>query len=75
MGNNNNEIKLSGISQYNANAWSRTMIDGMFREITTEKSVSDIACDTAFLLPSYFTKCFKECFNKSPADYVKRIKQ
>lgn len=43
--------------------------------ITTEKSVSEIAYDTGFSSPSYFTKCFKEYFNESPTDYVKRIKQ
>lgn len=43
--------------------------------ITTEMSVSEIAYDTGFSSPSYFTKCFKEYFNESPTDYVKRIKQ
>ncbi|HEY6915924.1 MAG TPA: ATP-binding protein, partial [Paludibacter sp.] len=43
--------------------------------IATEKSVSEVAYDTGFSSPSYFTKCFKEYFNESPTDYVKRIKQ
>jgi AraC-like DNA-binding protein len=42
--------------------------------INSEKSVSEIAYDTGFSSPSYFTKCFKEYFNESPTDYVKRIK-
>ena len=43
--------------------------------INSEKSISEIAYDTGFSTPSYFTKCFKEYFNESPTDYVKRIKQ
>jgi YesN/AraC family two-component response regulator len=42
--------------------------------INSEKSVSEIAYDTGFSSPSYFTKCFKEYFNESPTEYVKRIK-
>lgn len=43
--------------------------------INTEKSVSEIAYDSGFSSPSYFTKCFKEYFNESPTDYVKRLKK
>jgi len=43
--------------------------------ITTEKSISEIAYDTGFSSPSYFTKCFKEYFNESPTEYVKRLRQ
>jgi len=42
--------------------------------IHSEKSISEIAYDTGFSSPSYFTKCFKEYFNESPTDYMKRIK-
>jgi signal transduction histidine kinase/CheY-like chemotaxis protein/AraC-like DNA-binding protein len=42
--------------------------------ITSEKTVSEIAYDTGFSSPSYFTKCFKEYFNESPSEYIKRIK-
>ncbi|MDD3077666.1 MAG: substrate-binding domain-containing protein [Paludibacter sp.] len=42
--------------------------------INSEKTVSEIAYDTGFTSPSYFTKCFKEYFNESPTDYLKRIK-
>ncbi|MBP1662951.1 MAG: histidine kinase [Bacteroidetes bacterium] len=43
--------------------------------INSDKSVSEIAYDTGFSTPSYFTKCFKEYYNESPSDYTKRIKQ
>jgi signal transduction histidine kinase/CheY-like chemotaxis protein/AraC-like DNA-binding protein len=42
--------------------------------INSEKTFSEIAYDTGFTSPSYFTKCFKEYFNESPTDYLKRIK-
>ena len=42
--------------------------------IQTEKSISEIAYDSGFSSPSYFTKCFKEYFNESPTDYLKKIK-
>jgi YesN/AraC family two-component response regulator len=42
--------------------------------IKSEKSISEIAYDTGFSTPSYFTKCFKEYFNESPTDYGRRIK-
>ena len=43
--------------------------------MNSEKSISEIAYDTGFSSPSYFTKCFKEYFNESPTEYVKRMKQ
>jgi ABC-type sugar transport system substrate-binding protein/CheY-like chemotaxis protein/AraC-like DNA-binding protein/nitrogen-specific signal transduction histidine kinase len=42
--------------------------------LNTEKSISEIAYDTGFSSPSYFTKCFKEYFNESPTEYTKRVK-
>jgi ABC-type sugar transport system substrate-binding protein/DNA-binding response OmpR family regulator len=42
--------------------------------LKTEKSISEVAYETGFSSPSYFTKCFKEYFNESPTEYVKRIK-
>ncbi|MEI7502977.1 MAG: substrate-binding domain-containing protein [Paludibacter sp.] len=43
--------------------------------IHTEKSISEIAYESGFSTPSYFTKCFKEYFNESPTEYMKRIKK
>ncbi len=42
--------------------------------INSEKTISEVAYDTGFTSPSYFTKCFKEYFNESPTQYLKRIK-
>jgi DNA-binding response OmpR family regulator len=42
--------------------------------INSERSISEIAYDTGFSSPSYFTKCFREYFNENPTDYLKRVR-
>lgn len=42
--------------------------------INTEKTISEVAYDTGFTSPSYFSKCFKEYFNESPTEYISRLK-
>lgn len=42
--------------------------------IQSEKSISEVAYDTGFTSPSYFTKCFKEYFSESPTEFLKRVK-
>jgi DNA-binding response OmpR family regulator len=41
---------------------------------TTESSVSEIAYNVGFTSPSYFTKCFKDYYNESPTDFLKKIR-
>ena len=41
--------------------------------IQSEKTISEIAYETGFSSPSYFTKCFKEYFNESPTEFIKRL--
>lgn len=41
---------------------------------TTGLSISEITYDVGFTSPSYFTKCFKEYYNESPTEYLKRVK-
>ncbi|HET9569920.1 MAG TPA: substrate-binding domain-containing protein [Bacteroidales bacterium] len=42
--------------------------------INSERTISEIAYDTGFSSPSYFTKCFREYFNENPTDYLKRVR-
>ncbi len=42
--------------------------------INTDKTISEVAYDTGFTSPSYFTKCFREYFNESPTEYMRRMK-
>lgn len=43
--------------------------------IKTEKTVSEIAYETGFSSPSYFSKCFKEYFNETPTETLNRIRK
>lgn len=36
------------------------------------KNVTEVAYETGFSSPSYFTKCFKEFYNESPTEYLSR---
>lgn len=41
----------------------------------SDKTVSEIAYEVGFSSPSYFAKCYKEQFNESPTDVLKRNKE
>lgn len=36
--------------------------------LQTEKSISEIAYDTGFSTPAYFSKCFRDAFGETPSD-------
>ena len=36
------------------------------------KNITEVAYETGFSSPSYFTKCFKEFYNQSPTEYISR---
>ncbi len=39
---------------------------------TTDKTVAEVAYMVGFTSPSYFAKCYKECFGENPTDFVRR---
>ena len=39
--------------------------------LTQTATIAEIAYDTGFTSPSYFTECFSKYFGKSPSDYQK----
>jgi signal transduction histidine kinase/DNA-binding response OmpR family regulator len=41
---------------------------------TTGLTISEVTYRVGFTSPSYFTKCFKEYYNESPSDFLKRIR-
>ena len=43
--------------------------------INSDKNISEIAYETGFSSPSYFSKCFKEYFNESPKEFISRMKE
>ena len=68
--------KVKSLTNYSPNEFIRIIRLKAAEQmmITSEKSISEIAYDTGFTSPSYFTKCFKEYFNENPTDFLKRIK-
>jgi signal transduction histidine kinase/DNA-binding response OmpR family regulator len=41
---------------------------------TTELSISEVTYDVGFTTPSYFAKCFKDYYNESPTDFLKKVR-
>ena len=39
---------------------------------SSDRTVAEVAYETGFNSPSYFTKCYKEYFGENPTDLVKR---
>ncbi len=42
---------------------------------TTEKSVSEIAYETGFSTPAYFTRCYREAFGETPTETRTKLSQ
>lgn len=68
--------KIKSLTNYAPNELVRIIrlkaAEQMF--VNSEKTISEVAYDTGFTSPSYFTKCFKEYFNESPSEYINRLK-
>lgn len=41
---------------------------------TTDKNMSEIAYETGFSSPAYFTRCYRETFGETPTETRSRIK-
>ncbi len=41
---------------------------------TTEKTISEIAYETGFSTPAYFTKCYREAYGKTPTDHRNNLR-
>ncbi len=69
--------KIKSLTNYAPNELVRIIrlkaAEQMF--INSEKTISEVAYDTGFTSPSYFTKCFKEYFNESPTEYISRLRK
>ena len=66
--------KLKALTNYSPNELIRNMRLRKARHLlaTTEDTVSQIAYAVGFNSPSYFSKCFRECYGELPADIQKR---
>ena len=36
--------------------------------LTTDKTISEIAYDTGFSTPAYFTKCYRDAYGETPSE-------
>lgn len=41
--------------------------------VSTEKTISEIAYETGFSTPAYFTKCFRDAFGETPSDFRAKL--
>ena len=47
---------------------------GRILVMTTEKNVSEIAYETGFSTPAYFTKCYRDAFGETPSESRNNLK-
>jgi DNA-binding response OmpR family regulator len=68
--------KLKSLTNYSPNELLRIMRLKKACHLlsTTETNVSEVTYDVGFTSPSYFAKCFKDYYNESPTDFLKRIR-
>ncbi|MGL5272726.1 MAG: hybrid sensor histidine kinase/response regulator transcription factor, partial [Phocaeicola sp.] len=66
--------KLKSLTNYSPNELLRQMRLKKACSLlsSSDMSVSEIAYEVGFSSPSYFTKCYKEQFNESPTELLKR---
>ena len=68
--------KVKSLTNYSPNELLRIMRLKKAYQIlsTTDTTISEVAYEVGFTSPAYFTKCFKEYYNESPSDYLKRVR-
>jgi signal transduction histidine kinase/DNA-binding response OmpR family regulator len=68
--------KVKSLTNYSPNELLRIMrLKKAYHLLsTTELSVSEVTYEVGFTSPSYFAKCFKEYYNESPTDFLKRVR-
>jgi AraC-like DNA-binding protein len=66
--------KLTALTGLSANAFIRDQRLQMAVERlkSNSGSVSEIAYEVGFSTPSYFIKCFRECYQMTPAEYIRK---
>lgn len=62
--------RLSGISPHEFVRNCR-LRKAKYLLLSTDMTIAEICYETGFNTPSYFTRCFKEYYNKLPSDYVR----
>ena len=67
--------KITALTGQTASEFNRNLRLHRAAELIRKKAgtIAEIAYDTGFSTPSYFTECFKKYFGKSPTDYQKEF--
>lgn len=65
--------KLKSLTSYSPNEMIRIIRLQYAKQLLVPRgiSISEVAYQSGFSSPSYFTKCFKDFFNESPTDFLK----
>lgn len=68
--------KLKSLTGYSPNEFLRLIrLKKAYALLSSsELNVSEIAYDTGFTSSSYFAKCFKDYYDESPTDFLKRVR-
>lgn len=65
--------KMKSLLGYSPNEYIRILrLKYAVKLLKTDNPISDIAYQAGFSSASYFTKCFKDFYNESPTDYLKK---
>lgn len=69
--------KIKSMSDYSPNELLKIIrLKKAYQSLSvSEKTIAEIAYDTGFSTPSYFTKCFKDYYSESPSDYLRRVRK
>lgn len=65
--------KMKSLSGYSPNEYIRILrLKYAVKLLKTDNQITEIAYQAGFSSASYFTKCFKDFYNESPTDYLKK---
>ncbi|MDR1526047.1 MAG: DNA-binding response regulator, partial [Dysgonamonadaceae bacterium] len=69
--------KLKSLTDYSPNELLRIIrLKRAYHLLSaSELSISEVTYDVGFTAPSYFAKCFKDYYNESPTDFLKKIRK
>ena len=67
--------KIKALTNYSPVELLRNLRLKKSRELllTTDKSISEIACEVGFSAPAYFTRCYREAFGETPTDRRSKV--
>lgn len=67
--------KIKSLTNYSPNELIRIVRLKYAKQLLNSKikSISEVAYEAGFSSPSYFAKCFKDIYGKSPTEYLERL--